>query len=148
MRVLLGDLFEAQLPAIGHGCNTVGVMGAGIAKEFRRRWPAMYDEYRRRCDDGEFGLGDVFQWGDSPVVFNLGTQPKPGPYASLAAIEASVSLMIRLADRSGLSTVGLPRIGCGLGGLDWADVQRTLAACESGTSVELVIFELAPTFGG
>jgi O-acetyl-ADP-ribose deacetylase (regulator of RNase III) len=62
MTMVTGDLFELGLPAIGHGCNCVGSMGAGIAKEFRRRYPRMYQEYRQRCQRGQFGLGDIFPW--------------------------------------------------------------------------------------
>lgn len=55
----LSDLFASELPALGHGCNSAGAMGKGIAVEFRRRWPAMFDEYKRRCADGSFKLGDL-----------------------------------------------------------------------------------------
>lgn len=46
---VVGDLFDIDLPAIGHGCNSRGSMGAGIAVQFRRRYPDMYREYKRRC---------------------------------------------------------------------------------------------------
>lgn len=142
VRVLKGDLFESGLPAIGHGCNTKGSMGAGIAKEFRRRWPAMYEEYRRRCLAGTFGLGDVFVWETMPVIFNLGTQPRPRPSATLEAIETAVSSMLEIAERRSIPAVGLPWIGAGLGGLNWADVYETLNAVAARGTPELVIFEL------
>lgn len=142
LRVQKGDLFDADLPAIGHGCNIQGVMGAGIAKEFRRRWPAMYDEYRRRCRDGRFQLGDVFVWEGTPIVFNLATQPRPGPSATLEAIASSVSRMMRMADESDIPAVGVPRIGAGLGGLVWEDVLDTLRRVSQSTKAELIVFEL------
>src|ERR1700678_3621437 len=89
---VIGDLFEVDAPAIGHGCNTEGAMGAGIAVEFKRRYPDMYKEYKRRCSSGAFSLGDVFVWEtQARVVYNLATQPRPGPSASVEAIQQSVT---------------------------------------------------------
>jgi O-acetyl-ADP-ribose deacetylase (regulator of RNase III) len=112
-----------DLPALGHGCNCAGAMGAGIAVVFRKRYPAMYREYRRRCAAGEFRPGDVFVW-EAPdvVVYNLATQPVPGPTARLDAIEASVRAALADAEVRELPRLGIPRIGAGLGGLDWDDV--------------------------
>ncbi|WP_255671108.1 macro domain-containing protein [Blastopirellula sediminis] len=69
-----GDIFETPTDvALSHGCNCAGAMGKGIAVEFKRRWPAMYAIYKKRCQDETFGLGDVFPWKDpaSPrVIYN------------------------------------------------------------------------------
>jgi hypothetical protein len=74
-----GDLFELGLPAIGHGCNTVGSMAGGIARDVKRRWPECYREYAERCRDGRFALGGFHAWeGDGIVVYNLATQVRPG----------------------------------------------------------------------
>jgi hypothetical protein len=68
-------LFADDLPALGSWLQLRRAMGRGIAVEFRRCWPAMYAEYKRRCAAGSFQLGDVPAWdpGDR-VIFNLGTQ--------------------------------------------------------------------------
>lgn len=139
----VGDLFAADLPAIGHGCNCAGAMGRGIAVEFRRRWPEMYAEYKRRCGDGSFTLGEIFAWdaGDR-VVFNLATQRTWRTKAELWAIDAAVRKMIAWAESQGVAVIGLPRIGSGLGGLDWPEVARTLEAAADGSDVRLVVFEL------
>ena len=138
-----GDLFHhAGLEALAHGCNCTGAMGKGIALEFRSRFPVMYQEYRRRCRDGAFQLGDVFTWDQaSPIVFNLGTQRSWRTNAELPAIRCAVARMVLEAEKYGISTVGLPRIGAGLGGLRWNDVRRVLDEVGSGTDVRLVVFE-------
>ena len=75
-----GDLFlnKYNAQAFAHGCNCVGSMGAGIAVEFKQRYPEMFEEYHRRCkaQPREFNPGDVFLWKaeDKPWVFNLATQ--------------------------------------------------------------------------
>lgn len=138
-----GDLFALDAPALGHGCNCQGAMGAGIAKEFKRRFPDMYAEYRLRCQTGRFQLGDVFVWtAPDLVVYNLATQPRPGPSADREAVRLSARAMLRDAEDRGLPTVGIPRIGAGLGGLRWSSVSAVLAEEARGSGVELVVVSL------
>ena len=138
-----GDLFRLGLPAIGHGCNCAGAMGAGIAREFKRRLPRMYREYWRRCQAGRFRLGDVFVWAaDGLVVYNLATQPLPRPPASLDAIDTSVRAALGDAHQRGLTRLGVPRLGAGLGGLPWSDVRAVLDAAAVAAPVDLVVVSL------
>jgi O-acetyl-ADP-ribose deacetylase (regulator of RNase III) len=109
----------------------------------------MYAEYRERCQTGRFILGEVFAYetGDFPtngiVIFNLATQLDPGPCANLDAIEPSVTTMLALARERVVEEVALPRIGAGIGGLDWADVRQTFEACVAKVpEVSLVVYEL------
>jgi len=138
-----GDLFATEgLTAFAHGCNCAGAMGAGIAIEFRRRWPRMYEEYVARCADRRFGLGDVFVWQeDGATVYNLGTQAHWRKKAQLPALAQALRSMVRLATAGGIDRVGLPRIGAGLGGLDWVRVKRILAEVGAETQVTLTVFE-------
>lgn len=143
VRFVAGDLFaEPGLDGLAHGCNCAGAMGAGIAVAFKKRWPQMYAEYREMCRDGKFRPGDVFAWRDDDVVvFNLGTQVHWQTAATLVAIEDSLRRMLRLATEFGVDRIGVPRIGAGLGGLDWTDVRAVLEAVARDTAVELVVFE-------
>jgi O-acetyl-ADP-ribose deacetylase (regulator of RNase III) len=139
-----GDLFAAPgLVGLAHGCNCAGAMGKGIALEFRRRWPAMYEEYRKRCAAGSFSLGDVFAWkaDDGVTVFNLGTQRTWRTQAELPAIEAAVGRMLELAAERTVRRIGLPRIGAGLGGLPWPEVKALLQRVAASSTVELVVLE-------
>jgi len=138
-----GDLLEADgLDAIAHGCNCAGAMGAGIAVPIRKRWPSMFAEYRRRCTAGAFRLGDVFAWrARDGVVFNLGTQARPGSRAMLPAIETAVAAMVAMAPELDVRRIGVPRIGAGLGHLSWASVRGVLERIGAATDVELVVFE-------
>lgn len=136
-----GNLFAFNdILALAHGCNCAGAMGKGIALEFRRRWPAMFEEYKRRCCTGEFKLGDVFMWqaGDQ-TIFNLGTQRSWRTKAELWAIDASVRQMTELAEECGIFAVGLPRIGAGLGGLKWQEVEAVLEKIAAQSNVRLII---------
>jgi O-acetyl-ADP-ribose deacetylase (regulator of RNase III) len=137
-----GDLFAEGLKALAHGCNCGGAMGKGIAVEFRERFPEMYAEYKERCADGRFKLGDCFVWTQKDItVFNLGTQKHWRTKAELPAIEKSVRAMVQHAEQARIPRSGLPKIGAGLGGLPWDQVRSVLTAIGNSTSVELVVFE-------
>ena len=143
LHLIEGDLFEVDLPALGHGCNCRGAMGAGIALEFKRRYPDMYRAYRERCLSGDFNLGDVFVWvAPDRVIYNLATQPVPKPSATLEAIELSVQRALDDAQQRGVRRIGIPRIGAGLGGLSWSKVESTLANVAEDHSVELIVVSL------
>lgn len=138
-----GDLFhDKALPALAHGCNCAGAMGAGIAVAFKERWPRMYEAYHRECVEGRFAPGDVFVWEeDGRTIFNLGTQKHWRTKATIAAIEKSLSKMVAIADEKKLARVGLPRIGAGYGGLDWAKVRAVIEKIGDQAETTLVVFE-------
>lgn len=155
MDVIQGDLFSHDGMFIGHGCNTRGVMGAGIAKAFSANWPEMYQVYKLRCEKGELPPGSVYFYdtGDGLGVYNLMTQDDPGPYARLEWIEQAVGRALHdiseryhglLADEQFFfdKCLALPWVGCGIGGLDRNDVTRVLGKLEVLYDVRIVIYEV------
>lgn len=139
----VGDLFAQGFTAYAHGCNCRGVMGAGIAREFRRRWPGMFGPYRAACATGEFRPGDMLCWqGDGITIYNLATQDRPGSYATLGAVRGSVGRMLDDAEFARVDVIGLPRIGAGIGGLHWPDVAGVLSEVAGGSRVRLVVVSL------
>ncbi len=113
MAYVEGNLFQLGLPALGHGCNVAGSIGGGIAVDFRALDERMYEEYRRRCRERTFRLGDVLPWQleDGRLVNNLVTQQRGGANARLQAIATAVRRMLADAEPCGLDRVGIPRIG-------------------------------------
>ncbi len=82
MRLIYGDLFDVldqtDGPVVlGHGVNAEGIMGAGIAAQFRARYPEMYNNYASLCNDGSLRPGDSWIWHedvDRVHIANLVTQ--------------------------------------------------------------------------
>ncbi|GAA0610887.1 hypothetical protein GCM10009547_11160 [Sporichthya brevicatena] len=140
----VGDLFDARgFGALAHGCNCAGAMGAGIAVEFRRRWPQMYEEYKHRCNAGSFSPGDVFIWPVAGlVIYNFGTQRTWRTKATIEAIGTAAQLMVRDARSRGIQAIGLPRIGAGLGGLEWPRVRALLGEVATDGGVRLIVHVL------
>jgi O-acetyl-ADP-ribose deacetylase (regulator of RNase III) len=138
-----GDLFHTEgLRAYAHGCNCAGTMDAGVAVAFKRRWPRMFEEYVERCKDDRLHLGDVFVWSEGDeVVYNLAIQQHWKAKSKLAALVRAVGKMTKLAEQAGVARVGMPRLGAGLGGLEWRRVKSVLEEAGAATPVELVVFE-------
>lgn len=142
-----GDAFvnRTRAEALAHGCNCAGSMGAGVAVGFRGRYPAMFDEFKRRCKakPPEFGLGDVFLWREpgKPAVFNLGTQPRPGRGATYPVVEAALRRMRELADAEGIRSIACPRIAAGYGGLSWKKVKALIDAAFADWPGTLIVYE-------
>jgi O-acetyl-ADP-ribose deacetylase (regulator of RNase III) len=132
-----GDIFTTRARAIGHGVNTAGVMGAGIAVQFRDRFPDMYVKYRILCQEGHLTPGSTFvhtipSAGGDLYVYNIASQNAPGPHAQLIWLRDGVRAALRNARENGVTLVALPRIGSGIGGLDEAQVEATLESLIAG----------------
>ncbi len=140
---LKGDIFGTpDVRAYAHGSNLAGHMDSGIAAQFKKRWPAMFEEYAARCTDRRFQLGDVLVWADDThTVYTLGIQQHWKTRPKLAAFSRALERTIELASVAGVTKLGLPRIGAGVGGLDWARVRKVLSEVGETTPIELVVFE-------
>ena len=140
-----GDLFaQPDLQALSHGVNCHGKMGAGIAVEFRKRFPAMHEKYVNHCKAGRLKLGMVFPWHEQEDfwVYNMASQDKPGRNASLAAVDATLAKVIDHMEKNGVKSLGLPLIGCGIGGLSWPQVRAIFEKHAASTDRHLVVVQL------
>lgn len=125
-----GDIFTSEAEVIGHGVNVDGVMGAGIAKQVKERFPRAYKTYRRACLEQALVPGDyvaVASEDGSVTIANLATQDQPGANARLEWLKSSLTqLLDDMAATSYLRTLALPRIGAGIGGLQWDEVREAI----------------------
>lgn len=126
-----GDMFTSDAGTFAHGVNARGVMGAGVARVFRERYPEMFEEYEFACEGG-FDLGMVQKWVDTDgtIVLNMCTQFNPGPEAMLWAVHATAVTALHLAANEERDRIAIPRIGCGIGGLEWDRVRELLVDAE------------------
>lgn len=123
-----GDIFKVNnLRNYAHGCNCVGAMGKGIALQFKKMFPHMYREYKKLCDSGDYKLGDIFvyEYGNG-YIFNLATQSTWKTKADLEAIKSSFVKMLEFAKNESIKNITLPKIGAGLGGLNWDKVKQVI----------------------
>jgi O-acetyl-ADP-ribose deacetylase (regulator of RNase III) len=144
----VGNLFhQSDLTAWGHGVNTHGVMGAGIAVPFRQTFSNMYRTYRTACQNGTLNLGEVMPYFDLTTnrwVYNLVSQDTPGADARLYAVERSLRLASQHAATHDVYSLGLPLIGCGIGGLRWKDVRKVFETVAQDSALQLVVVSFEP----
>lgn len=145
--IVQGDLFDPdfEFDALAQGVNTYGVMGSGIALDFKHRWPEMYEDYHKKCITNRSILpGLLHIWDESePVIYNLFSQTHPDRDGDYGLLEKSVWLMRQAAEHSDgrVWTVGLPWIGCGVGGLKKHNVEYILRHHLTASPVEFLLVE-------
>jgi O-acetyl-ADP-ribose deacetylase (regulator of RNase III) len=127
-----GDLFSTDAQAIGHGVNCEGVMGAGIAKVFKEKFPNNYEAYRKYCSMKFLSPGTAFMKKENGLlIFNMATQYRPGPDATYSRVLRAGADAAELAVANGIDRIAIPLIGCGIGGLEWSMVEELLRTIES-----------------
>ena len=114
------DLFESPAQVLVNTVNTVGVMGKGIAKDFKRIYPEMFRQYQRICERGSFDIGGLWLYKTpNKWVLNFPTkrhwrQPSQPEY-----IEAGLKKFVDTYHLHGITSISFPMLGCGNGELDW-----------------------------
>ena len=122
-----GNILAADVEAVVNPANAHGVMGAGLALQFKNKYPRMFAEYRRRCAAGEFGPGEVMpvKVADSNPhwVLNFATKDHWRDASKIEYIERGLADLRRVILSLELTGVAIPALGCGLGQLDWPTVR-------------------------
>jgi len=138
MKDKFGDLFTTNAKIIGHGVNCDGVMGAGIAKAFREQFPENYRWYRSNCLQSSLHAGDAFVWRENDkMIMNFASQDRPGHHAKypwlFSALYNGASVLSRDGDLKGEygTTIAIPEIGCGIGGLEWKKAAQVIQTVEA-----------------
>jgi O-acetyl-ADP-ribose deacetylase (regulator of RNase III)/uncharacterized protein YwgA len=126
--ILVGDLFESEAQTLVNTVNCVGVMGKGVALEFKKRFPDMYADYLRRCERGEVRLGRpyLFRRPTPPWILNFPTKNHWRATSELSSIEAGLEYLGQHYREWGIESLAVPPLGCGQGGLDWEVVGPVL----------------------
>ena len=137
-----GDIFESGAQTLVNTVNCVGVMGKGIALEFKKRYPKMFRDYEARCKRGEVVLGkpyiyrvksntgDMFVTEESrkgpELILNFPTKDHWRSVSKLEEIIAGLEYLARHYKDWGITSLAVPPLGCGHGQLEWKVVGRTL----------------------
>jgi O-acetyl-ADP-ribose deacetylase (regulator of RNase III) len=141
-----GNLLEADTEAIVNTVNTVGVMGKGIALQFKQAFPENYKLYKAACDAGEVLTGKIFVYdahslGPRRYVLNFPTKRHWRGKSRIEDIRSGLSDLISQIKKLEIESIALPALGCGNGGLDWDDVRPLIYdAFERLPSVEVLLF--------
>jgi O-acetyl-ADP-ribose deacetylase (regulator of RNase III) len=145
-----GNLLEAPAEALVNTVNTVGVMGKGIALQFRQAYPQMHRAYEKACEEKEIRLGHVQLYdlgglaGGPRWIINFPTKGHWRAASRLADIESGLADLVASVRKLGIRSIAVPPLGCGNGGLNWKDVRpRIEKAFAAVPDVEVLLYEPA-----
>lgn len=141
-----GNLLEAQVEALVNTVNTVGVMGKGIALQFKNAFPENFKAYSDAVKAGSFELGKVLVVPVNPIgkvkyVINFPTKSHWRYPSKLEWIQSGLKDLKVKIQEAGIRSIALPPLGCGNGGLDWAQVRQVIEKEMGGLETEVLIYE-------
>jgi len=147
MLLTQGNLLTAPTEALVNTVNTVGIMGRGIALQFKQAYPAMFRDYERACKAGEVQLGkmQVFDLGGlvggPRWIINFPTKAHWRAASRMADIEAGLKDLVATIRRLHIRSIAIPPLGCGNGGLDWNEIRpRIEAAVAEEPEVQALVY--------
>ncbi|MGI8601857.1 MAG: type II toxin-antitoxin system antitoxin DNA ADP-ribosyl glycohydrolase DarG [Verrucomicrobiales bacterium] len=123
-KALIGDLFASRAQTLVNTVNCVGVMGKGVALEFKKAYPALFEDYAERCARGQVRLGEPYLYRDlsGAMIVNFPTKDHWRSASRLADVERGLDYFVAHAAEWGIHSVAFPPLGCGNGGLEWSEV--------------------------
>ena len=124
-----GDLLAADTEALVNTVNCVGVMGKGIALDFKKAFPKNFKQYAEACKQGNVKPGRMFiteQPGQPRYIINFPTKRHWRSKSRMADVEAGLDAFADEVQRRNIRSVAMPALGCGNGGLGWDDVQKLI----------------------
>lgn len=129
-RIVLGNIFDSPCQTITNPVNCAGIMGAGLALQFRHRFPEMHADYVTRCQSGEVRLGCpyLFKRSELPWILNFPTKQFPRDKSDFLYIIKGMDFVLEHYREWGITSLAIPALGCGLGGLDLLHVGPGLYA--------------------
>lgn len=136
-------MFEEHASILVNTVNCVGVMGAGVALAFKKKYPDMYREYRRLCDKGELRPGKPHIWEQqllNTLIINLPTKEDWRNPSKLEYIQLGLDFLYDFLKERGAVKVALPALGCGHGGLDFSIVSKMIEEKLGQLEAEIILF--------
>jgi len=123
-----GNIWKADVEALVNTVNCVGVMGKGIALEFKKMYPKNFTAYRNACSRGEVTPGRMFVFDNGLLlrphyIINFPTKTHWKYPSKMEYIDSGLETLVYLIQQRGIVSIAIPALGCGNGGLNWSDVR-------------------------
>ena len=144
-----GDLLKADAEALVNTVNCVGVMGRGIALQFKKVFPENFADYQAACQRGEVRPGKMLvvkldRFDNPRYIINFPTKRHWRGKSRIEDIEVGLDALATVVQDLGIQSVAVPPLGCGLGGLDWRQIRRLIEEAFDGLAdVQVVVYEPA-----
>lgn len=145
IRYTQGNLLNATTEALVNTVNTVGVMGKGIALQFKNRFPHNYKIYKDACNAGTFKTGQILAVKDGDLmdqkwILNFPTKAHWKGNSKYEYIDDGLVALKDVLLEKNIKSVAIPPLGCGNGGLDWVKVKESIEATLKSLPIDIVIY--------
>lgn len=148
IREAQGNLLAADADALVNTVNTVGVAGKGIALQFRQAYPENFRAYQKAAKRGEVRPGQMFIWETGQLerphlIINFPTKRHWRGGSRIEDIQAGLQDLVHCIEKYHITSIAVPPLGCGNGGLNWADVRKVIANALESLKVEVLLYSPA-----
>jgi O-acetyl-ADP-ribose deacetylase (regulator of RNase III) len=146
IRYVKGNLLQADAQALVNTVNTVGVMGKGIALQFKERFPVNFKIYSQACKNGTIGIGKLLVVNEASLegeklIINFPTKTEWFKKSQYSFIEEGLIDLIKVIKDYQIKSIALPPLGCGNGGLNWDKVRTLIEKYLNDLPIDIQIFE-------
>lgn len=146
IKYIKGNLLQAKTHALVNTVNTVGVMGKGIALQFKEQFPANFKAYSDACKNGKIGIGKLFVFEENTlngkkIIINFPTKTEWYKKSQYSYIEEGLKDLVKIIEEYNLESIALPPLGCGNGGLHWDKVKALIENYLVNLSIEIIVYE-------
>ena len=146
IKYVVGNILESETDALVNTVNTVGIMGKGIALQFKKAFPENFKKYSKACKNGEIDIGQLFVTKENTIhgekiIINFPTKKdwrKPSEYEY---IEKGLDDLIRIINEYKIKSVALPPLGAGSGGLIWEKVKKIIEQKLADLDIDIYVYE-------
>jgi O-acetyl-ADP-ribose deacetylase (regulator of RNase III) len=142
-----GNIFQEEVEAIVNTVNCVGVMGRGLALQFKKKFPDNFKSYKQACKTNSIKLGSVFVYDTGQIIgpkyiINFPTKNHWRENSKLSEIDRGLDSLKDFIIEQKIRSISIPPLGCGLGGLDWEDVKSLITQKFSDLhNTDVIVFE-------
>ncbi len=141
-----GDILREDVEAIVNTVNCVGIMGRGLALQFKNKFPQNFKEYQLACTNKEVQLGKMFvhqtgQLINPKYIINFPTKGHWKQNSKIEDISNGLDDLITIIEKYSIKSIAIPPLGSGLGGLDWKMVKKLIEEKLKNINCTVILFE-------
>jgi O-acetyl-ADP-ribose deacetylase (regulator of RNase III) len=146
IRFTTGDLLRADANALVNTVNCVGIMGRGVALQFKKAFPSNFDQYKDACDRGEVVPGRMFiterhALSGPRFIINFPTKRHWKGKSRIEDIESGLDALRSEIETRSIKSIAIPPLGAGLGGLNWSDVRSRIEQRLGDLDIDIIVYE-------
>ena len=147
INIIKGNILNSKAEALINTVNTKGVMGKGIALQFKQAFPEMYKEYEHESKIENISIGKMHVWRSNAMfgvkyIINFPTKKDWKHPSKMEYIEEGLADLVKIIKEYNITSIAIPPLGCGNGGLDWKVVkEKIINTVKSFNNIEIELYE-------